>query len=483
MYEPRQKVMWFALVSRLAVFVLQFLFNFLFTDHDAEAFKLPVSGDEISGFDRAMEILFSGLSRWDGQYFIHIAKNGYTYENNLVFFPLFPFTVRFVAIILGKVLFMASEDNVIIISGVIVNLFCFVKSALILYDLSEKILASRAKAYRSAILYCINPASIFFTALYTESMFAYLTFYSMLTSVERSFYVYLPIGLSTLVRSNGLVNLGFTLYYQAKDIVNFIRNNVSVFNRGSDARIKQTFAYTLFQFTVKIINTALLSLLPFFLLQVHNYIQFCIPRNRKDIPDDITQYAVDNKLVLTGSGRSKWCLDAFPVAYSYLQEKYWNVGLLNYYLLKQIPNFLLAAPVLFIMLKFITEYLCEHRAQLYTLGFVDSVAQSKTAKYPKEMFVFIIHGLFLTVFCVLYVHIEVSTRLLCSASPLIYWYCAIVLSRESNSKSLDEDLYSKWRVFIFTKDSYSMQEILIIAYFLGYFVVGTLMFSNFMPWT
>lgn len=42
-----------------------------------------------------------------------------------------------------------------------------------------------------------------------------------------------------------------------------------------------------------------------------------------------------------------WCHDRpFPSLYSHIQSAYWGVGLLRYWQWKQLPNFLLAAPVL-----------------------------------------------------------------------------------------------------------------------------------------
>ena len=40
-----------------------------------------------------------------------------------------------------------------------------------------------------------------------------------------------------------------------------------------------------------------------------------------------------------------------PMPYGYIQDKYWNVGFLRYFELRQIPNFIIAAPVIYLVLS------------------------------------------------------------------------------------------------------------------------------------
>lgn len=495
MYEPRRKVLWIAIFSRLFVLLLQLIFNILLPDHDAGVFISPINSNEtISFFDKIINTLFGGLTRWDAQYFIHIARYGYTYENTLAFFPLYPMSVRCTSRILKKFLFNLNDNSVIIVAAVLINFICFVKSAVILYDLSRKVLGDKTTAYKAAILYCINPASIFFTAAYSESMFAYLTFYIMISAIKSSRFVCLPIGLSAIIRSNGLVNTAYPLYFWMQDLL-FFSLPKFLFEKKNRSIKSAVFSELLniFAGILWIFNTILLSITPFVLLQTYNYILFCTDRgNTTLIPAHVINYGVENNLILPGSStKSSWCSDTIPFAYSYIQEKYWNVGFLKYYEIKQIPNFILAFPILYIMIRCIIEYFIENKYQLYRLKFLKTKKYEKITRlkrYPVQMFPFIIHGLFLTIFCILFVHIQISTRLLGSASPLMYWFCATIMSHRIKSNDREsyenkENMFSRWRTFIMTQREYTKRDKLILIYFLGYTVVGTFMYSNFLPWT
>ncbi|XP_011163568.1 GPI mannosyltransferase 2 [Solenopsis invicta] len=498
MYAPRKKVLWFAIVTRITILILQIIFNVLIPDHQADAFKRPLdSAEKVFFQDRIIYFLFNGLTRWDGEYFLHIARYGYTYENILAFFPLYPATIRIVTVILTKIFPLFNIQSTMIIAAILINFICFVKSAIIFYDLTERVFQNTVTAYKAAILYCINPASIFFSAIYSESMFAYLTFYTMLGSIEYMSNIYFPLALSILVRSNGVVNIGFPIYFEFKKALSLSNSKrIEKHQRKHIIDILLVLWHILKSIKLKnyftILSTMIISLSPFIVLQIYNYMKFCTSTFDKSLlPVNVLQYAVKNNLILPGRTDSLWCNASVPLAYSYVQKTYWNVGFLKYYQFKQIPNFILALPILYIMLQCIKEFACEYRNELYLLGFFDSKAKSKNTikvKYPLNMFVFIVHGVFLTMFCLFFVHIQVSTRLLASATPLIYWYCALIMSHKGTDHidlqyESNENMCSKWKVFFLSQKRYTLQDKFVLFYFIGYTILGCFMFSNFLPWT
>lgn len=193
--------------------------NWIIPDHEADAFISPADPELTVGVgDTLVDAGLGGLVRWDAQYFIHIAEYGYTHENTLAFFPLYPLLVRIFANILNLPLqLFLNYHSIIVLSAVSLNFILFIKSAEIFYRLSREVLRDEVLAYRAAILFCVNPASIFFSAPYSETVFAFCTF-SALLNYERGGGWAAPahFGLAGAARSNGLVNIGFVLYHKLR---------------------------------------------------------------------------------------------------------------------------------------------------------------------------------------------------------------------------------------------------------------------------
>lgn len=487
--EPKEKIAWFAVASRTLILLLQFLFNILCPDHEADAFRSPQDHRlSASILDRFVTSLLQGLTRWDAQYFIHISKFGYTYENTLAFYPFFPMLVRFAYLALRNVFFFLNIDSVVVLSGVAINIYCFAKAATTLYDLTTSVTKSPKLAYKAAMLFCINPASIFFSALYTESLFSYLTFSTMLASFGNNFLVFLPLSLSMITRSNGITNIGFPIFYWLQDfsLLNGFFGNKS---RGKKYGVISSVT-SLFRLSAIMV----LSFVPLVALQVYNYVEFCkLELNETTLPVHVVHYAIENQLLLARSkNHPPWCYYNIPLSYSYVQNKYWDVGFFSYYRIKQIPNFLLALPIIFIMLKCISEFFKEHKnTKVLSLMLPSKNDVEKVqGKYPARIFPFVVHGMFLTLFSVLFVHVQVSTRMILSSTPLPYWFAALAMGESGEEKNFLANDYedwdnvdSKWRVFFMTRKKLSLVQYALLTYFLGYFVVGCFMYSNFLPWT
>lgn len=80
---------------------------------------------ELSQVDRWIRVAFSGLTRWDAVHFLHIAQYGYTYENNLAFFPLFPTLIYSLTLIWNWALPFIHFSTAIILTAVTVNFVRF----------------------------------------------------------------------------------------------------------------------------------------------------------------------------------------------------------------------------------------------------------------------------------------------------------------------------------------------------------------------
>ena len=323
----------------------QVVFNAAIPDHDAGVFNPSVPSHALfNTSDRITEMLLGGLKRWDAVYMLHIAEYGYTYENCLAFFPMYPVLVDVLAnSVLFPLQFLVSYHSVVLISGVTFNVCLFVKSAENVFKLGQKVTGNDKVAYIGALLFCINPASIFMTAPYSEILYMYLSVLGMLKlENNRMFSASVLFGLACITRSNGILNIGYLLYKMIK------LSRVKIFRQYMFTDFN-TSVITLWIFVSLYILPytlwLIISIIPFILYQYYSYALFCENSYKIDIPEHLHEYAEIKHLKIIGEEASPWCYDTVPLAYSYIQKHYWDQGFLNYWELKQIPNFLLAVPV------------------------------------------------------------------------------------------------------------------------------------------
>jgi Gpi18-like mannosyltransferase len=185
--KAQHRIAALAIATRIGVLSLALLSRKIIGPYDTSAPLSPL--DPSASHPRpavdafVQDVAFGGLANWDGVHFLHIAEAGYWYEHQHAFFPLLPIATRVVRWglfgflrvdqLFGVPLQIRSQ---LLISGVLLSNACFVGAAIVLLSLSRAVLGNDRRAFVAAALFCISPASIFFSAFYTESIFALLTF-------------------------------------------------------------------------------------------------------------------------------------------------------------------------------------------------------------------------------------------------------------------------------------------------------------------
>lgn len=457
----------FSLSCRGLTLIMQVLFNLLIPDHTADAFSPPRPPPSSLG-DHIAELLLRGLGRWDAEHFLFIAEHGYVYEHNMAFFPLLPMVITGLAqgplLPLAGVLTLRSR---LLLSSALLNCACSTLAAVSLYLLGCVTLQSRRTAFLAALLFCMSPISIFMTVAYSESLFALATF-SGLWHLQKNRLLAgsVLLSLATAARSNGLVNAGF-----------LIHSGMKVFLQQSGCCRP----------LMKRLCGILLMILPFAVFQGYSYYRFCFPSyGEGHLPEELIQLAKDKGYRVRGEPIPAWCSYHFPLVYSHIQSEYWGVGLFRYFQLRQLPNFFLATPVIFLGICATFKYISSNMELCSTLGLWDVRKKDSYGFYGPRVFVYVAQLSFLAAFGALCMHVQVVTRLLFSSCPVLFWFCSHIieenepwiwgLQRNKEASNPAMRLLRAW-------DSLRTRTRILLGYFLGYWVIGTALHVNFLPWT
>ena len=149
--------------TRPAIFLVGYLAIFLF--------GYPPGAPPPENLHYPNEIVSLPL-RWDAGWYLGIAEHGYEYsprtgstgQQNIVFFPAFPLTVRVLALLL------AGADTAFLLAGTLVSLAAFLGALVYLYLLARDHLDDERS--RGALwLLAAYPFALFYGAIYTESFF------------------------------------------------------------------------------------------------------------------------------------------------------------------------------------------------------------------------------------------------------------------------------------------------------------------------
>ncbi|KAK0520514.1 ER membrane glycoprotein subunit of the GPI transamidase complex-like protein [Tilletia horrida] len=265
--------------------------------------------------------LLEPLIRWDAVHFLEIAHQGYSLEHLFAFQPALPVVLRWSGSIRqGDQGWNASQ------AVLLASLAAAVAATLspwLLFHITWRHTASPSLAFLSALLSIFSPAPATLVTPSPEAFFSVLTLIGLLAlspsstgdggrRSPRSALAYaariaiasLAFAAATSFRANGVMLAGyvaFSLWW------------------ASDARVIPAL--------VRILLNALIALpiLPYIAFQWWAKTLFCQVSGEEDRP---------------------WCADFLPSIYTFVQRQYWNVGFLRYWEAAQLPNFVLAAPIL-----------------------------------------------------------------------------------------------------------------------------------------
>lgn len=139
-------------------------------------------------------ILLAVWGRWDAVHYIDIATKGYE-GTDMAFFPLYPLLIRVVGAFAGDHL----------VGGLLISNACFFFGLLFLYKLLEHDY-DRAVARRAIFYVSIFPTAVFFSAVYTESLFFMLTVASFYYMRSHRWWLAAAIGFfAALTRVEGVL--------------------------------------------------------------------------------------------------------------------------------------------------------------------------------------------------------------------------------------------------------------------------------------
>ncbi|GLC33181.1 hypothetical protein PLESTF_000150600 [Pleodorina starrii] len=273
--------------------------------------------------------LLQGWLVWDSVFFADIEARGYVFEQYYAFFPVFP------------ALLSMAPAGLFAVLALMLNAVASVASTVLLYRLGVCVLGDRQLAALACLFFVLNPATIFHAAAYTESAFTATTLASLywLHCRGRLAPAVAAAAASCGLRSNGVVNAGYLGHF-------CLRRAVGAWPFSK----VRALGYALLG-----IAAAVTAVCPLVAFQYAGYDTFC----RFGSPSGSSSSGGSG-----GSGDAAdrgrwprpWCSSRVPYVYGFVQAEYWNVGFLRYWTLQQLPNFLLAAPVLLLSFAGLFEY-------------------------------------------------------------------------------------------------------------------------------
>lgn len=151
----------------------------------------------LAPFGALGNLLVSPAARWDAGWYLSIAEHPYQSAPQAAFFPLYPLSMRALAPVVGSAL----------VAGIVVSMVAF---AVALYLLGRLVALKLGSSYaRPAMLVlAFFPTALFFSAVYSESLFLMLTIGAVYAArTERWAWAGVLGGLASATRNTGVLIL------------------------------------------------------------------------------------------------------------------------------------------------------------------------------------------------------------------------------------------------------------------------------------
>ena len=429
-------------------------------------------------------------------------------EKSHAFFAGFPTLIRLVTRPVLRwipwILLPPTYESVLVLVAWWINTIAFVFAALALYELTyrvtKKCVVARELcvkcAYTSALLFCFNPASVFFSTAYSESLFCMMTFCGYYFAERNEYLLAMSCWvMASYTRSNGSLVVAWLLLQtiarclQPPQTLDDVVGHLGSLFYQSLFVLAPVMYHDWNAYYIHCIQGAQAGFQPqwcndvYPMFGLYHYLEFLKA-------DDLLHYVKTYSL------------------YKHVQSKYWNVGFLRYYEWKQIPNFLLAFPVLFLGVTGALTWIWqswklfekkEKESNGETGGWWHTVMQPirwalfalrvseepmdeaiKTLREREQPVVVLVGPTLLAYYAVLaaaclvgatIAHVQISTRFIFSSCPAIYWFMSYICISDSRNESR-----SIMKKLLLSRSA-------MICYCAGFILAGVIMHVNWLPWT
>jgi hypothetical protein len=183
------------LATRLIVWVAGLAAIVHFGENVSAWLDLDPAGVTAPFHSLALDKLLAPGARWDSVWYLSIAQHGYATPASANFFPLYPLLISIGAHLFGSTL----------VSGIVISVVSMLAGMMLLYRLARLDLDEHA-ARLTVLLLALFPTSLFFSAVYTTSLFLMLSVAAIYAARREQWALAgLCGGLTAATRPNGIL--------------------------------------------------------------------------------------------------------------------------------------------------------------------------------------------------------------------------------------------------------------------------------------